>query len=313
MRAVLLATACQLTDAPYGRICVQSAGRRALLFQLTLFLVVASQVSFAAEDDDLLELSLEQLLQVEVTSVSKRSEKRTEAAAAIFVLTQEDIHRSGAKSIPDLLRLVPGINVAQLNSSMWSVTSRGLAGRFSNKLLVLIDGRSVYTPLFSGVYWEAHDVMLEDVEQIEVIRGPGGTLWGANAVNGVINIVTKSAADTQGGLLVVGAGTEERGFGSFRYGGKIKESAHYRLYGKYFNRDDAGASSIDVETNDDWELGQGGFRVDWEPGEADRLTLQGDYVEVFQEQIIETPFLTDPFLRNEDSPADYKGGNVLGR
>ena len=135
---------------------------------------------------------------------------------------------------------MPGLSVARIDANKWSVTSRGSAGRFANKLLVLIDGRSIYTPFFSGVYWEANDVMLEDVARIEIIRGPGGTLWGANAVNGVINILTKRAEDTQGGLLTVGGGTEEQGFGALRYGGKIGDTGHYRIYGKINNRDEGG-------------------------------------------------------------------------
>lgn len=265
------------------------------------------------ESDNFLELSLEELLNVEVTSVSKSSQKRTEAAAAIYVLTAEDIRRSGARSLPDLLRLVPGLNVAQLTTNTWSVTARGFGGRFANKLLVLIDGRSIYTPLFSGVYWEAHDVVLEDIDRIEVIRGPGGSLWGANAVNGVINVVTKRAEDTQGGLLVVGGGTEEQGFGTFRFGGKIKDRAHYRLYGKYFNRDNGGTNALGTKANDYWDSGQGGFRIDWDVSERDELTFQGDIVELKQGQSLEAALLTPPFETTLNTPSDYSGRNVLGR
>jgi iron complex outermembrane receptor protein len=147
--------------------------------------------------DDLTDMSLEALMDIEVTSVSKKPQKKSEAAAAIFVITNTDLQRWGVTNVPDALRRVPGLQVARIDANKWAITSRGFNSRFANKLLVLVDGRSVYTPLFAGVYWEANEVMLEDVERIEVIRGPGGTVWGANAVNGVINIITKSAADTR--------------------------------------------------------------------------------------------------------------------
>src|SRR5689334_20181355 len=159
---------------------------------------------------DIARMSIEDLMNMEVTSVSKRTQRVADAAAAVFVITQEDIRRSGAASIPEALRMVPGLQVARIDENKWAIGSRGFNGRFDNKLLVLIDGRSVYTPLFSGVYWNVQDVLVEDVERIEVIRGPGATLWGANAVNGVINIITKSAKNTQGGLVTAEAGSEER-------------------------------------------------------------------------------------------------------
>ncbi|MCH7959135.1 MAG: TonB-dependent receptor plug domain-containing protein, partial [Candidatus Hydrogenedentes bacterium] len=224
-------------------------------------------------------MSLEELLNIEVTSVSKKAEKRTEAAAAIFVITSEDIRRSGVRSIPDALRMVPGLAVAQLDANKWSVSSRGFAGRFSFKLLVLIDGRSVYTPQFGGVYWEAQDVVFEDIDRIEVIRGPGGALWGANAVNGVINIVTKSAADTQGALISVGGGTEDLGFTTLRYGGAIEnDRGHYRVYGKFIERD-TGATITGSDADDDSSMVQGGFRVDSKLSLRDTLTVQGDVYE----------------------------------
>src|ERR1700726_5124140 len=175
---------------------------------------------------DVTSMSLEDLMNMQVTSVSKRSQKVADAAAAVFVITQEDIRRSGATSIPDALRMVPGLEVAQIDQNKWAIGSRGFNGRFDNKLLVLIDGRSVYTPLFSGVYWNVQDVMLEDVDRIEVIRGPGATLWGANAVNGVINIISKKAKDTQSTVVTAGGGTEQRGSGGGRYGSKIGNTSY---------------------------------------------------------------------------------------
>ena len=182
-------------------------------------------------------LSMEDLMNIQVTSASKKEQKLSEVPSAIFVITQEDIRRSGAMNIPDLLRMVPGLDVAQINANTWAISARGFNLQFANKLLVLVDGRAVYTPLFGGVYWETLDVPLEDIERIEVIRGPGGTVWGANAVNGVISIITKSAAETRGGLLTGGGGTLAQGFGTVQYGGKIKEDSSYRVFAKYLNND----------------------------------------------------------------------------
>ena len=304
----------------------RSRGTRAkpILLLAALLGICAWCPTAAAQDDDgadaLIELSLDELLNVEITSVSKMAEKKSAAAAAIFVLTNEDIRRSGVTTIPDALRLVPGVEVAQIDSSKWSVTARGSAGRFSTKLLVLIDGRSVYTPFFSGVYWEAKDVMLEDVERIEVIRGPGGTLWGANAVNGVINIITKRAEDTQGGLLSVGGGSEEQGFGAFRYGGRAGDLGYYRVYGKFFNRDAGGAfveSQFTLGTggdaNDDWRMGQGGFRVDLDLSDRDTLTIQGDAYRNRSSATHDLIFFSGAPVRRIESTTDYAGWNVLGR
>src|SRR6202140_1143946 len=197
-----------------------------------LFVIAASAQSNVV---DVTTMSVEDLMNMQVTSVSKRTQKVADAAAAVFVITQEDIRRSGARSIPEALRLAPGLEVARIDSNKWAIASRGFNGRFDNKLLVLIDGRSVYTPLFSGVYWNVQDVMLEDIDRIEVIRGPGATLWGANAVNGVINIITKKAKATQGGVVTAGGGNEERGSVAARYGDKIGGDTTDRIYGKDFD------------------------------------------------------------------------------
>src|ERR1700740_3561845 len=207
-----------------------TVGRRILsLAVVALFL--GSSVSAQNQGvPDISRMSIEELMSVEVTSVAKRPQRVADAAAAVFVITQEDIRRSGAASIPEALRMVPGLQVARIDENKWAIGSRGFNGRFDNKLLVLIDGRSVYTPLFSGVYWNVQDVMLEDVDRIEVIRGPGATLWGANAVDGVINIITKSAKATQGGLVSAGAGSQEATAETVRFGSKVKDSPHYRGY-----------------------------------------------------------------------------------
>lgn len=263
---------------------------------------------------DLTELSLEDLLNVdvEVTSVSKRSQSLSSSAAAIYVLTGEDIRRSGARSIPEALRMVPGLNVARVNGSTWAISSRGFNGQFANKLLVLIDGRSVYSPAFSGVWWDVQDVLLEDVDRIEVIRGPGAALWGANAVNGVINIITKPASETQGAFVEVGAGTEERGFTSLRYGGPLGETGHYRAYAKYFDR--AGLDdSRDTGIEDDWHQGRVGFRTDWSLTDKDSLTIQGDAYRLHADGPSSLVIPTPPFVSQGNIDTNAEGQNLLAR
>src|SRR3954470_5811090 len=181
-----------------------------------------------ASSTNVMDMDLEALMKIAVTSPSKRPEKLSDAAAAIYVITQEDIRRSGVTSIPEALRLSPGLEVARQDAHTWAISSRGFNDEFANQLLVLVDGRSVYTPLFAGVYWDVQDLMLEDIDRIEVIRGPGATLWGANAVNGVINITTKTAKETQGVLITGGAGSEELGFGA-RYGVQLHDKGYLRV------------------------------------------------------------------------------------
>jgi len=222
---------------------------------------------------DFSRMTLEELTNIEISSVSKHTERLIDAAASIYVITREDIRRYGATSIPEILRLAPNLQVARVDSSQYAISARGFNSTTANKLLVLIDGRSVYTPLFSGVFWDVQDTMIEDIERIEVISGPGGTLWGANAVNGVINIITRHTRDTTGGLVSVGAGNYERGAGA-RYGGKLGEDATYRIYAKGFDRDNTVTAS-DASAQDSWKKGQAGFRLDWGKG-GDTLMLQGD-------------------------------------
>lgn len=238
--------------------------------------------------DSILDLDIEQLakvpvvvpsMDIPVSSVTKEQSTVGRSAAAVFVITNEMIRRSGATCIPEALRMAPGVEVAQVNSNTWAISIRGLNSAFSSKLLVLIDGRSVYNPDFSGVYWNVQDVLLEDVDRIEVVRGPGGTLWGANAVNGVINIITKKAKDTQGAFAEAGGGTHEKDFEAFRYGGRVGEDLCYRVYGKHFER---GANFDPADPNADldaWRQGRFGFRADWEPGrdKTNFLTIQGDH------------------------------------
>src|SRR5438093_5435958 len=227
---------------------------------------IAALAAFAAnaqtgKPSDLADLGLEAIANLEVASVSRRAERLSDAPASIFVITGDDIRRSGATSIPEALRLAPNLEVARVDSRQYAISARGFNNTIANKLLVLIDGRTVYTPLFSGVFWDVQDTLLEDIDRIEVISGPGATLWGANAVNGVINIITRNAKDTQGLLLLGGGGTELRGFGGVRYGGELATNVHYRVYGKFFDRDSSVFSDGRDATND-WYMGQGGFRLD---------------------------------------------------
>jgi iron complex outermembrane receptor protein len=248
-------------------------GRRRLAVS-ALLLVAALPVQSAAQGSrDLADLSLEELGSIEVTSVSGHAERLGDAPASIFVITGEDIRRSGATSLPEALRLAPNLQVARTNANSYAISARGFNNSIGNKLLVLIDGRTVYTPLFSGVFWDAQDVMLEDIERIEVISGPGATLWGTNAVNGVINVTTRAARDTQGALVSGGAGNLERGT-AVRYGGRLGDNGHFRLYGKYFDRDNTELSN-GTPVRDSWDKGQVGFRADWGAGDRS-FTVQGD-------------------------------------
>lgn len=262
-------------------------------------------------DNPLLDLSIEELMKVEVTTVSRRSEKLTQVASAVFVITQDDIRRSGATSIPEALRMAPGVEVARIGTDKWAINIRGFNGRFADKLQVLMDGRSVYNPLFSGVQWEQQDTLIEDIERIEVIRGPSAAVWGANAVNGVINIITKKAADTQGALLTAGGGTFEHGFVGARYGGKINDDTAYRIYAKGFTRDQM-KSVTGEQAHDAWHSTRGGFRLDHNRG-IDQLTLQGD---IFYNSIgnaLDKPQLSAPIIQADTARGHNEGGNIRFR
>lgn len=274
----------------------------------------AAQVAPAARGppSNLGELSIGELMDLEVTSVSKTESMLSRAAAAVFVITNDDIRRSGATTLADALRLAPGLDVARLNASSWAISSRGFNCQFADKLLVLIDGRSVYTPLFAGVWWDAQDVLLEDVDRIEVIRGPAGTLWGSNAVNGVINVITKRADETQGGLVIGGGGSEELGFGAVRYGGAIGERFAWRASAKYALRDDAVLAS-GQDANDGWQSGAAGVRADWKPRDDDHLTFQGDFVRGRLGERIERLIPAAPFAVQSEAPFQTYSGNVLTR
>lgn len=265
------------------------------------------------ETASLAEMSIEDLMEVQVTTPGRTPKKVSDTAAAVSVLTNEDLRRTGVTTIADALRYVPGLQVANVDAHQWAVSSRGFNDVFANKLLVMIDGRTVYTPLFSGVYWDVQDTFLEDVDRIEVIRGPGATMWGANAVNGVINIITRKASETQGMVVTGGAGTHDQAFGGVRYGGKISQDAYYRVYGKYFNRDNF-AMPEGGEGRDRWEMGRGGFRIDWTPSIQNEYMLEGEFYGGNSKQTyVRVPPTPPhiPFLQPSDN--DLLGGFILGR
>lgn len=267
----------------------------------------------APPPQDLTELSLEDLMNVEVTvtSAARHAEPLSKTPAAIFVLTSEDIRRSGATSIPELLRLVPGVNVARLDSNRWAVTIRGFNDQFANKLLVLVDGRSVYTPLFSGTWWDTLDVPLEEIERVEVIRGPGAALWGANAVNGIINIITKDAAVTQGNQLAVTVGDMDRLLGYARHGGEL-DDGHWRTWVRYSNR--AGLEQQNgQEGQDEWELLHAGFRIDRAPNARDHWMISGDAYAGFVDGTLGVAAPPPQYAFNGANSTDVWGANVQSR
>jgi iron complex outermembrane receptor protein len=277
---------------------------------IVLVLLAVSGSKAQPKPVDLTELSLEELMNIEVTLGARKAEKISETAAAVFVITSEDIERSGVTSIPEALRMVPGFDVARLDANKWAISARGFNTLFANKLLVLIDGRCVYSPLFSGVFWESQDVFLEDIDRIEVIRGPGAALWGANAVNGIINIITKHAQETQGVLVHVGAGTKERAAGSLRYGGKIGSKVHYRIFGKYFERNPFVYENGE-RASDGWNALRGGFRVDGNGNPKTGWSVQGERFECNTGQTLSFPIFNIPFYYKYKS--HITGGNLLGR
>ena len=272
-----------------------------------------------SEEDDFLDFSLEELISLDipdVTSVSRKKQRLMDSAAAIYVITSEDILRSGVTSIPEALRMVPGMQVARLNGNTWSISTRGFNYIFANKLLVLIDGRTVYSPLFSGVNWDVQDTLMEDIDRIEVIRGPGAALWGANAVNGVINVITKKAADTQGSLVSFGAGNEEKAFGSYRHGGELGENGYYRVYFKAFERDGM-AKNDGSDANDDWKMKRVGFKTEWKHAADTDFTVLGDLYEGTTRPALkifknDEPFAADKGMQVlENISRDQRGGNLI--
>ena len=263
-----------------------------------------------AHAKDLADLSIQELMEVQVTSVSRKDQKLSKTASAVYAISSEDIRRSGATSIPEALRMAPGVQVAQVNASQWAIGIRGFNGIFSNKLLVMVDGRSVYNPMFAGVFWDVQDMLLDDIDHIEVIRSPGGTMWGSNAVNGIVNIITKSADQTQGGLLTTGWGNQEGSFGEARFGGKAGSSAHYRVSSKFFRR--PGQQRAEGgRAEDDWDMARGGFRVDWSSPGRDALMVSGDIYGGGSNLPIPVAVLDPPFQRRFREHTDLSGTNIL--
>jgi iron complex outermembrane receptor protein len=285
------------------------------------------------ESTDFTQFSLEQLKDVVIVSVSKKPETISDVAAAVYVITQEDIRRSGVTSIPEALRLAPGVQVARITATDWAINIRGLNDQFAQDLLVMIDGRVVYNHVFSGVFWDIQDTLIEDIDRIEVIRGPGAALWGANAVNGVINIITKHSNETQDWQTVALIGNEEQ-IGSVRYGSTFAKGTQYRAYGKFFNRGDLADVSLDslneppnpndAQSSDNWRSGRGGFRIDMGPGHglseysADAFTLQGEaytnrYDKEFERRSIIFPSARSTQTDNTEETSKATGFHIMGR
>lgn len=284
------------------------------------------------ESTDFTKFSLEELKDVVIVSASKKPEMVSGVAAAVYVITQEDIRRSGVTSIPEALRLAPGVHVARITATDWAINIRGLNDQFAQNLLVMIDGRKVYTHVFSGVFWDIQDTVMEDIDRIEVIRGPGAALWGTNAVNGVINIITKKAKQTQGWQAIALGGSEEQS-GSLRYGGTLENGAKYRAYGKFFNRgdlSDVGLDSLDetsdpndVQSSDDWRSVRAGFRFDLEPDHGlvgtspNNFTLQGEaYTNRYEKEFERRSIIFPGAVSNQSGQTETSkatGWHLLGR
>ncbi|MGE5467163.1 MAG: TonB-dependent receptor plug domain-containing protein [Ignavibacteria bacterium] len=260
------------------------------------------------------DLSLEDLVNTEVISASRKSQNLQQVAAAVFVISHDDIVRSGARSLPDVLAMAPGVEVARIGNNRWAVSARGGVSRFANKLQVLKDGRSIYSPLFSGVFWEAEDTVLEDIERIEIIRGPNAAMWGSNAVNGTINIITRKARDTQGALLAVSAGTEDKSNLSARYGTTLGDAGHIRLYAKSVDRR-ASYNTDGSRATDRGDSGMAGFRADWLLSSGNRLSLNGELYRDRNDDTYRFPDALQPpsYSSLLDSTFKLSGGHLQAR
>ncbi|HEX3624195.1 MAG TPA: TonB-dependent receptor [Verrucomicrobiae bacterium] len=298
---------------------VPKGGGKAIFTAMVVLMAVASTFGQDATTNSplsqLADMDITNLFDIKVSIVSPNApETIPQTPAAVSVVSAKDIERSGAQNYPQALRLVPGMNVAQLDSSQWAVSSRGFSDVFANKLLVMQDGCSIYTPLFSGVFWDVQGTLLQDIDQIEVVRGPGATIWGANAMNGVINIITKSAADTQGLLASGGGGAQQRGFAGARYGGAINSNAFYRVYATYQNHDST-VLSDGSDANNSWQLARAGFRTDWNPTDRNLFTFQGDGYAGWINQVFDefNPTILPTFTTTNGEVMKVSGANGLGR
>ncbi len=300
---------------PEAHTTVEKAGAVSPSFKRLPLAIVASMAlmgqAWAATQQDPTWLSLEELMTIEVSSAAKRPQRLADASTAIYAIGREEIRRSGATNVPELLRTVPGVQVSRIDASRYAVSIRGFSNRYSGKLLVLQDGRSLYNPLFAGTYWEAQDVLLEDVERIEVIRGSGSTLWGANAVNGVINIITRHAKDTQGTYVEAKAGNLEKGV-AIRHGGTLGEDGHFRAYAK-LDRHDPMDRADGSAAHDEWSQKRAGFQAEVAPNAQDTFTVQGDVYDGQADQEVLT--VSDRTLQSAMLPDTAKllGGNLLFR
>ncbi|MGC4081550.1 MAG: TonB-dependent receptor [Vicinamibacterales bacterium] len=286
-------------------------GRLSIAIAIVLGLGATTARAQTLGAQDLKRLSLEDLLRVEVSTAMRVPEPTTAVPAPVFVITQDDIRRSGATSLPEVLRLAPGVQVAQQDAARYAIGIRGFADRLSRSMLVLMDGRAVYSPLFAGTYWEVQDTLLEDIDRIEIVRGPGGTLWGANAVNGIINIITKKTTDTRGTLVSATLGSDSRGPVAVRYGNSVGSNGFFRVYAKAFEREPQ--FPADGDTYDQWHMTQGGFRSDWSLSHSRSLTVQGDLYTGALGQRVTLPLDRQPFAQTSDRDASLAGGNVLAR
>jgi iron complex outermembrane receptor protein len=300
-----------MIDASAGR---PRRGRTRALVALAAVVLTGATVprqAAAQAPDDYRRMTLADLLEVEVSTVTRYPEPARLTPAAVHVITRDDIRRSGATSLAELLRLAPGVQVARIDAGKWAIGVRGFADRLSRSMLVLIDGRAVYTPLFAGTYWEVQDTLLEDIERIEVIRGPGGTLWGSNAVNGIINIVTRPARETQGVLVSASAGTHDRVQGAFRIGGALGDGLFARGYVKAF--DSVSHAPVAGPSYDGWTMAQVGFRLDADAAGSRHLTVQGDAYIARLGQFQRTSLFAPPYLQTSTPELPLGGGNVLAR
>ncbi|NIP29856.1 MAG: TonB-dependent receptor [Candidatus Dadabacteria bacterium] len=262
----------------------------------------------------LADYSLEELMQMDVTTVSKKHQTLFKVPSAVYVITGEDLRRSGVRNIPDALRIVPGVEVAQINSNQWAVSIRGFNSNIANKLLVLIDGKSAYTPLFAGVFWSDLDTLFEDIDRIEIIRGPGGSIWGANAVNGVINIITKNSKHTNGYFVNAGIGNEEKAFIDIRYGNSaLNNKLNYRIFAKAFDKDEFKSISNSGGANDDWKSYRSGFRIDYDRDSKNSFSIIGDINKVDANRELNTPILSPPFSETIKEDAENKGFSIIGK
>ena len=300
----------KLPDLSRATIGSSRVGKRVILLAGIASLAILALPACASQVPDLTQKSLEDLMSIKITSVSKKEQKTSEVAAAIFVISREDIRHSGAINIPDLLRMVPGLDVAQIDAGNWAISSRGFNGQYSNKLLVLVDGRTVYSPIFAGVFWDAQNVPLDSIERIEVIRGPGAAIWGSNAVNGVINIITLSAGDTQGGYIAAGAGGAASAQRRFVTVGRraVSEPIACRRRASTSTRSPTTAR---LDGHDDWRLAHGGFRTDAALSTRDSLTSEG---EIYQGNAGEIAFFPTSLVPPENATAAlrdrYSGGTA---